>query len=62
MRRVPSPMRCMSSHSSLCSLSTKLIDMGRRRNVVADPSTSTSTNCPGFISGSVSSCVSFSRQ
>ena len=34
------------------ALGTKLIEMGRRKNVVGEPSTRSSANCPGNISGS----------
>src|SRR5574344_727262 len=48
---VPSPMAATSNQSSFRSLSKKLIDIGRRRKVVGELSTRTSTNCPGCISG-----------
>ena len=39
--------------------STKLIEMGRRKKVVGESSTRTSTNCPGNMSGKGFSSVSF---
>src|SRR5574344_335898 len=50
--RVPAPIVATNNHSSLCHLSTKLMEMGRRRYVVGESVTCTSTNCPGIISGS----------
>ena len=50
--RVPSPIIATNIHNSLASRSTKLMEMGRRRKVDGEPSTRTSTNCPGNMSGS----------
>ena len=51
-RLVPSPTSWIRNQTSFRCLSTKLIEMGRRKNVVGEPSTRSSANCPGNISGS----------
>ena len=60
-RLVPSPTSCMRNHTLFCCLSTKLMEIGRRRKVWGALSTRISANCPGCMSGNGSSASNFNK-